>query len=69
MGDRVHAIEREQAYYRVIGAIALALIIALSVSWLKDNAGQRQAPASQTVASPPTEPSAKQAEPPPPAKR
>ena len=36
LGDRIHAVEKEQTYYRVIGAIALALMIALTVSWLKD---------------------------------
>ncbi len=35
-GDRIHAIEREQAYYRVIGAIALAILVTLAVSWIKD---------------------------------
>jgi dCTP deaminase len=33
--DRIHAVEKEQTYYRVIGAIALALMIALIVNWLK----------------------------------
>jgi dCTP deaminase len=36
LGDRIHAVEREQTYYRVIGAIALALMVALTVNWLKD---------------------------------
>jgi hypothetical protein len=36
LGDRIHAVEKEQTYYRVIGAIALALMIALTVNWLKD---------------------------------
>jgi len=36
LGDRVHAIEREQTYYRVIAAIAIAVVIALSISWVKD---------------------------------
>jgi dCTP deaminase len=34
-GDRIHAVEKEQTYYRVIGAVALAIIIALTVNWLK----------------------------------
>src|SRR3984893_16513466 len=34
--DRIHAVEKEQTYYRVIGAAALALMIALTVNWLKD---------------------------------
>ena len=36
LGDRIHAIEREQTYYRVIGAVVLALVIALTVNWLGD---------------------------------
>lgn len=36
LGDRIHTVEKEQTYYRVIGAVALALMIALTVSWLKD---------------------------------
>jgi dCTP deaminase len=36
LGDRINAVEKEQAYYRVIGAVALALVIALTVNWLKD---------------------------------
>ena len=34
--DRLHAVEREQTYYRVIGAIALALAIGVAGAWLKD---------------------------------
>jgi len=40
-GERIHSIEREQTYYRVIGAIALALVIALSVAWVRDAASVR----------------------------
>jgi dCTP deaminase len=36
LGDRIHAVEREQTYYRVIGALALAIVIGLAVAWLKD---------------------------------
>lgn len=36
LGERIHAVEKEQTYYRVIGAVALALVITLTVSWLKD---------------------------------
>lgn len=36
LGDRIHAIEREQTYYRVISALVLALVIALTVNWLGD---------------------------------
>jgi len=37
LGDRVHSIEGEQTYYRVIAAIALAVIIGLTVNWAKDD--------------------------------
>ena len=36
LGDRIHAVEKEQTYYRVIGAIALAVVIGLAVYWLTD---------------------------------
>jgi dCTP deaminase len=36
-----HAVEREQTYYRVIGAIALAFVIGLTVAWLKDATGAK----------------------------
>lgn len=44
LGDRIHAVEKEQTYYRVIGAVALALMIALTVNWLKDGFATRPAP-------------------------
>lgn len=50
LGDRVHAVEKEQTYYRVIGAIALAIVIALAISWLKDNAALRGSPAQASPA-------------------
>jgi dCTP deaminase len=43
LGDRIHAIEKEQTYYRVIGAIALALVIGLTMNWLKDTFSARPA--------------------------
>lgn len=43
LGDRVHTVEKEQTYYRVIGAVALALVIALTVNWLKDGFPSRPA--------------------------
>ena len=36
LADRIHAVEKEQTYYRVLGAIALAFIIVLTGIWLKD---------------------------------
>jgi dCTP deaminase len=56
LGDRVHAVEKEQTYYRVVGAIALALVVALAVSWLKDSLPSRPTSAAQIT---PPSPSAK----------
>jgi dCTP deaminase len=50
LGDRIHAVEREQTYYRIIAAIAVALVVALSVGWLKDAIG------TNSVQAPPTAP-------------
>ena len=36
LSERVHAIEKEQTFLRVIGTIVLAVVIALTVNWLKD---------------------------------
>ena len=32
LGDRVRVLEKEQIYYRIIGALALAFVIALTVN-------------------------------------
>ena len=34
LGDRVHALERDQIKYHVIGAISLTLLLALTVKWI-----------------------------------
>lgn len=47
LADRVHAVEKEQTYYRVIGAIALAFVIALALNWLKDSLRLGSAPPPQ----------------------
>ncbi|MDB5415372.1 MAG: Deoxycytidine triphosphate deaminase [Rubritepida sp.] len=52
LGERVHAVEREQTYYRVIGAVALAVAVALTVNWLKDNVPGRSTPATQGTSAP-----------------
>lgn len=52
LGDRVHAVEKEQTYYRVIGAVALAIVIALAVSWAKDSLPSRVAPPTPTMPAP-----------------
>jgi dCTP deaminase len=54
LGDRVHSVEKEQTYYRVIGAIALALIIVLAGSWLKDHYPSSPPPAAPNAAAPPS---------------
>lgn len=36
MDDRIHAVEKEQMYYRVVGTLVLAIAIAVAVNWLKD---------------------------------
>jgi dCTP deaminase len=55
LGDRIHSVEKEQTYYRVIGAIALALVIVLAGSWLKDHypSNSNQPPAPPNAAVPP----------------
>jgi dCTP deaminase len=54
LGNRIHAIEREQTYYRVIGALVLAIVVAFSVSWVKDTFAQKQQrdPPSAAMAAP-----------------
>ena len=49
LADRVHAIEREQTYYRVVGAIMLAVVIMLAGNWLKDNILLGPVPAPQAT--------------------
>ncbi|WP_054086922.1 MULTISPECIES: dCTP deaminase domain-containing protein [Pseudomonas syringae group] len=36
LSERIHSIEREQTYYRMIGSVALAVMVGLAVSWVKD---------------------------------
>ena len=50
LGDRIHAVEKEQTYYRVIGAIALAVIVALVVVWAKDAVSSRAIPVPSAAA-------------------
>jgi len=59
LGDRIHAIEREQTYYRGIGALVLAIAVALSVNWLKDTVAakpQPDLPATGSASAPPRGP-------------
>lgn len=57
LGDRIHAVEKEQTYYRVIGAVALALVVALTVNWLKDAVSPRPTPPAQAMTAPQPSPS------------
>ena len=52
LGDRIHAVEKEQTYYRVLGAVALAIVIALAVSWLKESLPLRSTPATAAHTTP-----------------
>jgi dCTP deaminase len=52
LGNRVHAVEKEQTYYRVLGSIGLALIIMLTVNWVKDTLISRLEPAPQATSAP-----------------
>ncbi|MDB5638436.1 MAG: Deoxycytidine triphosphate deaminase [Bradyrhizobium sp.] len=59
LGDRIHAIEREQTYYRGIGALVLAIAVAFSVNWVKDTFAakpQRDLPAAGSASAPPKGP-------------
>ena len=56
LGDRIHAIEKEQMYYRVIGAIALAVVVALGVSWARDSFSAKPGPTSQALPAAPSPP-------------
>ena len=49
LGDRVHTLEKEQTYYRVIGTIALACVVALTVYWFKDSIPFRSLPPPQST--------------------
>jgi dCTP deaminase len=58
--DRVHSIEREQTYYRLIGGIILAVFIAMTATWIRDGGPSRlfspPAVISPAVAAPMTAP-------------
>ena len=55
LGDRVHAIEKEQTYTRVVAAIILTVVIAIVVNWVRD-ASNSHAAAQGTPSSPATIP-------------
>jgi len=54
LGDRIHSIEKEQTYYRVLGTVALAMIIALTVNWLKDVVSPRPLQPANAILGPPS---------------
>ena len=47
LSDRVHAIEKEQTYYRFFAAIGLALLIVLATTWFSDFISSRSALSGQ----------------------
>jgi dCTP deaminase len=55
-GERIHAVEKEQTYYRVIAAIALAIVIALALSWVKDVVNSKPPQAPQPIIAPSPQP-------------
>lgn len=51
LSDRVHSIEREQTYYRLVAFVVLGLAMAVFGGWLKDVVkGERSQPAQAVVA-------------------
>jgi len=51
LGEKVHNIEKEQTYYRVIGVIALALVVSMVTSWIKDSRVSPQSPCAASTVS------------------
>jgi dCTP deaminase len=52
LSDRMHAIERQQVYAKVVGAIFLTVLLGLAGSWLKDILSSRPSPPPHAVAAP-----------------
>jgi dCTP deaminase len=52
LDGRIHAIEKEQTYYRVIAAIALAVVIAVATVWVKDFFAPKSLQPPQSVIAP-----------------
>lgn len=46
LGERIHAIEREQATVKVIGTLVLAVVVALIVGWVKEAVIERSTQAA-----------------------
>jgi dCTP deaminase len=52
LAERIHAIEKDQTYYRVIAAIALAVAIAVATVWVKDFFGSKAPAPVQNITAP-----------------
>lgn len=52
LSERIHQVEKDQTYFRVIAAIALAVAIAVAVGWMKDFVGSKRPEIPQTVVAP-----------------
>jgi len=52
LDKRIHGIEREQTYYRVIAAITLAIAIAMASGWVRDHVGSKNPGTPQSVVAP-----------------
>jgi dCTP deaminase len=52
LSDRIHAVEKDQTYFRVITTIALALVIGLALGWLKENSPWRPSQPPHAVVAP-----------------
>jgi len=50
LGDRIHSLEREQTYYRIVAAIILPLFVGWIGFSLKDALGAKPAPAPTSIA-------------------
>ncbi len=50
--EKVHSIEREQTYYRVIALFAVAVVVAIAVTWIKDGGLSRLINGSSAVMAP-----------------
>lgn len=52
LDKRIHAVEKDQTYYRVIAAVMLAIAIAVASGWVKDHVGSKTSQAPQSVIAP-----------------
>jgi dCTP deaminase len=56
LGDRIHAIEKEQTYYRVVAGIVISvlvgLLVGLAVNWVKDHVSSKTSSSAPTTSMP-----------------